>query len=234
MKIMCPAKFAYGHANYIHSDFGHYILPRDTDLTYELEVISCKHDRWDSLGQVALKVDESGAAVSSKLSIHDEQKVLKAIEAKILKLKTDIVELDKLVIKQETDSATSVAKVVSVAKKNADTTEKVNEKKAPEQTSQEKKEKEDELQITKDLLFLAKNNLVKVETAMNIAKVAVSNEKTVVKAVETMADVKIKEPKSVGIKAIEKQIEVKVDEPAAVREAKEPKTNEERNEENSS
>jgi hypothetical protein len=49
MKIMCPAEFAYGHANYINSDFGSYVLPRDADITYELEVISCKYERWEGL-----------------------------------------------------------------------------------------------------------------------------------------------------------------------------------------
>ena len=79
MKVLCPAQFAYGHANYIYSDFGHYALPRDSDITYEIEVISCKHERWDPLAQVSFKAGEAAStapstvvAVTAKLSIKDE------------------------------------------------------------------------------------------------------------------------------------------------------------------
>jgi hypothetical protein len=49
-----------------------------------------------------------------------------------------------------------------VAKKEADSTNKVSVSKKPETTADEKKEKDEELQKTKDILFVAKNNLIKV------------------------------------------------------------------------
>jgi hypothetical protein len=75
---------------------------------------------------------------------------------------------------------------------------------------------------------------VKVSDALKIANVAVNNEVAVIDAAKTVAQVEVKEPKSVSAKTIKRKIELKIDEPAAVIEAKAPKTNEEREEENSS
>lgn len=85
------------------------------------------------------------------------------------------------------------------------------------------------------MLFLAKENLIKVEKAAAIATTAVKNEETVVSAAKTVAHVKITEPKKVSSKKIEAKIqesETKVTEDPAIKEAKEPKTNDERKEDN--
>jgi hypothetical protein len=56
------------------------------------------------------------------------------------------------------------------------------------------------------MLFLAKENLIKVEKAAAIATVAVNNEETVVSTAKTIAHVKITEPKKVSHKKIEEKI----------------------------
>lgn len=112
---------------------------------------------------------------------------------------------------------------------------KVN--KSPEETPEEKKEKDDELAKNKKLLFVAKNNLAKVDKALKVATVAVKNEETVVSTAKNVAHVQVKEPKKVSASKIEDKIEAseaKVAEDPMVQEAKEPKSNEERDEENTS
>lgn len=187
MKIECPSRFAYGHSHQIYSDFGHHKIPPDSDINYELEIISCKYKRWDALHQVDFQAGKATTTeadakvkVAAKLSIHDEKKELKVVGKKILSLKQDIVELDKLVIKQETDAAKIKVEIVSAEQKTADASKKVNLKKKPEETEEEKKEKEEELAKTKNLLFTAKNNLIKVDKALKVAENAVKNEETVV------------------------------------------------------
>lgn len=56
------------------------------------------------------------------------------------------------------------------------------------------------------MLFLAKENLIKVEKAAAIATTAIKNEETVVSAAKTVAHVKISEPKKVSSKKIEEKI----------------------------
>lgn len=171
-------------------------IPTNSDLTYELEVISCKHKRWDPLHQVDFqagkptkKEADPQVMAAAKLSIHDEKKELKAVSSKIESLKQDIVELDKLVIKQETDAAKIKVKVVSKEKKTADASPKVKLNKAPEETPEEKLAKDEELAKNKKLLFVAKNNLAKVDKALKVAKVAVKNEEVVVWTAKNVAHI---------------------------------------------
>lgn len=48
MNVHCPAKLVYGGAN-VYSDFSSEVIPPNSDLTYELEVLSClNHQSWAS------------------------------------------------------------------------------------------------------------------------------------------------------------------------------------------
>jgi diaminopimelate epimerase len=57
---------------------------------------------------------------------------------------------------------------------------------------------------------LAKNNLLKVETALKVAKKAVKNEEIIVDTAKSIAKVNVPEPSSVSVKTIEKKVEAEV------------------------
>ena len=82
-------------------------------------------------------------------------------------------------------------KVVSKKKISADASPNVKVGKAPEETPEEKNAKDEELAKNKKLLFVAKNNLAKVDKALKVAKVAVKNEDTVVQTAKKVAHIKV-------------------------------------------
>lgn len=159
MKVMCPAAFAYGHAKDVYSDFGSELIPKDSDLLYEVEVVSCKGERWSKKHQVTFQAGKQTPVapakedpMENKLSVKDEKKELSIVEKKVEKLKQDIVEMDKLVIKQEQDAKKIKVKVVSEDQKEADSSDKVSSKKKPEATKEEVNEKAVLLQKSKEQL----------------------------------------------------------------------------------
>jgi FKBP-type peptidyl-prolyl cis-trans isomerase len=49
MTVECPAKLAYGQTKNVYSDFSSEVIPVNSDLTYEIEVLSClNHQSWAS------------------------------------------------------------------------------------------------------------------------------------------------------------------------------------------
>lgn len=89
MKITCPSSLAYGLQSNVYTDFSSEVIPKGSDLVYELEVISClNHQSWASQSnppdvEEGSSIKKIGNSVSLKMPIAQEKQELSIAEKKI-------------------------------------------------------------------------------------------------------------------------------------------------------
>ena len=54
LQVLCPAKFAYG-GQHVFTHFGSSMIPENSDLTYEIELISCMKKDWNKIEKKMVK-----------------------------------------------------------------------------------------------------------------------------------------------------------------------------------
>ena len=54
LQVLCPAKFAYG-GQHVYTHFGSAMIPENSDLTYEIELISCMKKDWNKVHKKLVK-----------------------------------------------------------------------------------------------------------------------------------------------------------------------------------
>lgn len=85
MKVDCPAKFSYGPRS--PYGLGNEQIPKDSDLTYKLEVVSCSQHsqakQKKTAKHKAKKDAQKDVGPTGKLTLTDEEKYLKFVETVI-------------------------------------------------------------------------------------------------------------------------------------------------------